>query len=136
MDAAGWIVAGYAAIVSTAGLAWQVISWSLARKNRVTVEVRFGMLDYPTGLVDAVLVRVVNRSDHTVRVTGVGLDLQDGSGRTLNQTAIPEGATLPDPVASHDAGSTHFKSGPSRRKLGSTAVPRSWPSRIWQQARR
>ena len=27
MDAAGWIVAGYAAIVSTAGLAWQVYAW-------------------------------------------------------------------------------------------------------------
>lgn len=28
MDAAGWIVAGYAAVVSTASLAWQVWSWA------------------------------------------------------------------------------------------------------------
>ncbi len=66
------------------------------------------MLDYPTGLVDAISVRVVNRSDHKVRVTGVGLDLQDLSGRQLHQTHAPEGATIPDVVASHDAGATHF----------------------------
>lgn len=108
MNAAGWVVAGYAAVVSTTSLAWQVISWHLARKNRVTVQVRFGMLDYPTGLIDAVLVKVINRSDHTVRVTGVGLDLQDGSGRTVPQVRIPEGAEIPGAVASHDSGSTHF----------------------------
>jgi len=37
MNAAGWIVAGYAAVVSSASLAWQVWSWHLARKNRVKV---------------------------------------------------------------------------------------------------
>lgn len=109
MDAAGWIVAGYAAIVSTASLAWQVWSWHLARSNRVTVVVKAALLTFDNGeLADAVSVEVINRSDHAVRVTGVGLFLQDGSGRQMHQMEMPAGATLPGPVASRDSGSTFF----------------------------
>jgi hypothetical protein len=109
MDTAGWVVAGYAAIVSTASLAWQVISWHLARRNRVKVAVKAALLGFDNGeMVDAVCVEVVNRSDHAVRVTGVGLFLQDGSGRQLHQIREPPGATIPGTVAAHDSGSTFF----------------------------
>lgn len=108
MNAAGWIVAGYAAVVSSASLAWQVWSWHLARKNRVEVVIRFAFLALTSGVVDAVSVKVINRSDHTVRVTGAGLDLQDDSGNQLHQKQVVEGADLPGAVASHDSGSTFF----------------------------
>lgn len=109
MNAAGWIVAGYAAIVSTASLAWQVWSWRLARQNRVRVKVSAALIGLTNGeMVDAVSVEVVNRSDHAVRVAGVGLDLQDGSGRQMHQVNTPPGATLPGTVASHDSASTYF----------------------------
>jgi hypothetical protein len=109
MNAAGWIVAGYAAVVSTASLAWQVWSWHLARRNRVEVKVEAALLGLDDGeMVDAVSVEVVNRSDHAVRVTGVGLDLQDGSGHQMHQMHVPPGATLPGTVASRDSGSTFF----------------------------
>jgi hypothetical protein len=109
MNAAGWIVAGYAAIVSTASLAWQVISWRLARKNRVKVIVKAALLGLDNGeMVDAVSVEAINRSDHAIRVTGVGLYLQDGSGRQMHQMHTPPGGTLPGAVASRDSGSTYF----------------------------
>jgi hypothetical protein len=109
VDTAGWIVAGYAAIVSTASLAWQVYSWRLARKSRVEVNVSAALLGMTDGSsVDAISVGVVNHSDHPVRVTGVGLYLQDGSGRQMHQVQVPPGAELPGTVDPHDSGSTYF----------------------------
>jgi len=109
MDAAGWIVAGYAAVVSTGSLGWQVYSWRLARKNRVEVTVSAALLGMTDGdMIDAVSITVVNRSDHTVRVTGAGVELQDRSGRQVHQVREFPGATLPGAVASHDSGSTYF----------------------------
>lgn len=109
MNLAGWIVAGYAAVVSTASLAWQVWSWRLARKNRVTATVSAALVGLNSGeMVDAVSVDVVNRSDHAVRVKGVGLELQDGSGRQMHQMQTPPGATLPGTIPPHDSASTYF----------------------------
>lgn len=119
MDVAGWIVAGYAAVVSTAALGWQVLSWLLARKNRVKVIVKAALLGMDDGsMIDAVSVEVVNRSDHAVRVTGVGLYLQDGSGRQMHQVTAPPGATLPGTVKSHDSGSTFFVAEDLMREAG------------------
>ena len=109
MDAAGWIVAGYAALVSTASLTWQVVSWRLARKSRVEVTVNAAMLPYDDGRVlDGVTVNVVNNSDHAVRVTSAGLVLTDGSNRDLVQMSTPSGATLPGLIAPHDSAMTYF----------------------------
>lgn len=108
MNAAGWVVAGYAAVVSTASLAWQVVSWHLARRNRVTVTIAFALVGLPQGTLEAIAVNVVNRSDHTVRVAGAGLYLQDGSQRQFQIFHPPEGATIPGPVASHDSGETYM----------------------------
>lgn len=109
MNAAGWIVAGYAAIVSTASLVWQVTSWKLARKNRVEVSVAAALIGLTDGgMTDALAINLVNHSDHAVRVTGVGIDLQDGSGRQAHLVREPPGATIPGTVAPHDSGSTYF----------------------------
>jgi proteasome lid subunit RPN8/RPN11 len=108
MDAAGWIVAGYAAIVSTAGLAWQVYAWRMARKNRVEVSVSAAVVAPAEGTFQAVSISVVNRSDHAVRVTGVGLAFQDESRQQFHLFRPPQGATIPGVVKSHDSGSTYI----------------------------
>jgi hypothetical protein len=118
MSTAGWIVAGYAAIVSTASLAWQVWSWLLARKNRVKVNVKAALIGLGNDMVDAVTVEAINHSDHVVRITGVGLNLQDGSGREMHQVRVPQGATLPGTVASHDSASTYFLADDLKREAG------------------
>jgi len=64
------------------------------------------LLNFPTGAVGVVLLEVLNHSDHPIRVAGVGFDLQDGSGRTLQLAAIPPGATIPGEIAAHDSGQT------------------------------
>lgn len=108
MNAAGWVVAGYAALVSTLSLAWQVYSWQLARKNRVEVIVRGAVIAPPEGTFQVVSITVVNHSDHPVRATGVGLDFQDDSGQAFHLYRPPQGATIPGIIESHDSGSTYI----------------------------
>lgn len=64
--------------------------------------------DADGAMAEAVSLRVVNAGDHAVRVPEVGLELQDGSGRTLVQFKKPQGATLPGAVAAHDSEWTYF----------------------------
>ena len=109
MSTAGWIVAGYAAAISTASLAWQVISWRLARTDRLKVEVRYVILGTSPTITHGIAVTAVNRSDHAVRVEAVGLHLQDGSGDAYQQFRQPEIATIPGAIASHDSGATYFR---------------------------
>ena len=82
--------------------------WKARRRKRPDVEVKisYALLNFPTGAVGAVLLEVLNHSDHPIRVAGVGFDLQDGSGRTLQLAAIPPGATIPGEIAAHDSGQT------------------------------
>jgi len=104
---AGWIVAVYAAVISTAALAWQVASWRLSRKDRVDVTVRFVVIG-TSPVTHGVAVTAVNVSDHDVRVEAVGLYLQDGSGGAYQQFRQPPIADLPGVISSHDSGATYF----------------------------
>ena len=54
------------------------------------------------------MIKVHSRSDHDLRVGAVGLLMQDGSGRTINQIRQPPGATIPGVVPAHDSLMTCF----------------------------
>lgn len=99
------IVAVYAALVATAGLGWQIYSWHDRRSQKIEVSVQYAMIGMTDGsTVDAVAIVATNRSEHNVRVSGVGLDLQDGSGREMHVVHPVPGSDLPGTVGSRDSG--------------------------------
>jgi hypothetical protein len=79
------IIAGYAAVVATGSLGWQVYQWRHRRRSHVEVRVRWGLVAAEPNTVHAIIVTAVNRSEHRVRLTGFGLYLQDGSGDHFQQ---------------------------------------------------
>lgn len=101
------MIAGYAAVVSTAALGWQVYSWRHKRQSHVDVDARLALAFLPDSdsPEKVVAVSVANRSDHPVRVTGAGLDLQDGSGYQLHHVGQFPGSTLPGMVEPYDSAS-------------------------------
>lgn len=94
-------------VVSTAALGWQVYLWRDRRRSHVSVDVRFALAMLPgsENSAEVVAIGVANRSDHTVRVSGAGLDLQAGSDYQLHSFGQFPGASIPGAVASHDSGS-------------------------------
>ena len=105
MDA-GDVTAIYAAIVATSALGWQIYVWRHARAQRVHVDVSYGFLAFGHGPVEAVMIKVINRSDRAVIVEDAGVDAQDGSGRTLIIPRPPPGATLPGKLDPDSNGTT------------------------------
>jgi hypothetical protein len=101
----GTAIAIYAAIVGSGSLGWQVFQWLHARRLRVEVHASIGLVGFGPGNVPAVVsITVINSSDYPVRVANVGIDLQDGSERTMNLTTPMPGATVPGVIAPHDSG--------------------------------
>ena len=65
------------------------------------------------------MINVINRENHAVRISSVGFNLQDGSGRSLVLVSPPPAATLPGEVAAHDQGFTYLaESSPDIKNLG------------------
>jgi len=104
------LVALYAAIVATGGLCWQVYTYRRSERTRVDesatkvdVDVRMGIAatDPP---VEVITVRVINRSRHTVKLTGVSFRHQDKPGYELVSFAFAFSRGLPQLIASQDAG--------------------------------
>ena len=93
------IIAGYAAAVSTANVAWQVYQWR--EKRQVRVEIRLSLFEAEAdGRVEQrVGVRAVNRSERPVRWTAAELEPQDGSARRFFIARPPENAV----IAAHDS---------------------------------
>lgn len=74
LDIATAIVAGYAALIATGALAFQIISWLLSHQTRVKVDLRAMRLLEPGAQGrPAVIFDLKNRSPHRVKVTHVGL---------------------------------------------------------------
>ena len=96
-------IAGYAAIVATGGLAWQVYAWQHRRKAHVDVQVRYGIAVPLADAVHMISIEARNRSEHVVRVNGVGLDLQGDDQGSYQQVRKLDFATLPGPIESFDA---------------------------------
>jgi hypothetical protein len=102
------IVAIYAATASTIALGWQVFTWRHSRSTRVKVEARMAIVGGPSPET-IVAITALNDSEHPVRVSSVGLVLQDGSRRDVVVTRLPAHAGgLPGIVAPHDSGTAHM----------------------------
>jgi hypothetical protein len=80
------VIAGYAAVVATAALGWEVWKQRQARRLRVDVVVDGVLLYGPpiTGIEWGVSIEVRNHGDHAVRVTMVGLLSQDDERRRIS----------------------------------------------------
>jgi hypothetical protein len=108
VDATDWI-AGYAAVVSTAALGWQILKERRARRPQVEVKVGNAILSYPgRGVVESAHIEARNRGDLPIRVTSAGFNLQDGTARTLAVIQQPPGATLPGAIGPRDSGMTYL----------------------------
>jgi hypothetical protein len=108
-------IAIYAAVVATAGVAWQVYTWLRLHGTRVRVTVSNAFLTFPDHLPQVAMITVRNLGGHPIRVTSAGFDFQDGSGRTVVLTQPPPGASLPGIVQPRDSAETwveeqHFTS--------------------------
>jgi hypothetical protein len=96
------IIAAYAAVIATLGVAWQIYSWYRTHKTKVRVRIALGYMTLPR--MPVVTVSAHNDNDHPIRVTGWGIEANDGSGRQLFALQPIQGSTLPGPVAAHDCG--------------------------------
>jgi hypothetical protein len=121
------IIAGYAAIVATAALGWEV--WKERRSRRLKVEVKvtgeFLSLQDEPALVARVEVR--NHSDRPIRVASVGLDVQADVVQSVMMAEQEPGMTLPGVVAPHDSEFARFP----KDKLESFSVDTYEPLAGW-----
>lgn len=107
-------LAAYATILGTGvaigaivvGGIWRYWTWRQEHGTLVTVTLKWGGLTFGPNVVEAVTVTVLNQSSHPVRVTGAGVEINDGSERTGNVTEVKPGAGIPGVVAPHDLGFT------------------------------
>jgi hypothetical protein len=106
-------LAAYATVLGVllviAGGLWRWWTWRQEHRTLVSVKVAIGFLTFGPKLVDAVILTVFNNSSHPVRVTGVGLQANDGTKRQLVQITHEPGAGIPGTVAPRDQGQTWFK---------------------------
>jgi hypothetical protein len=111
------IIAIYGALVATVSIGWQVYTWHQSRKPQVIVEVSQGLPGIPNPEW-WVMINVINRENHAVRISSLGFNLQDGSGRSMVLINPPPAATLPGEVAAHDQGFTYVaESSPDIKNL-------------------
>jgi hypothetical protein len=117
-------VAAYAAVVATASLGWQIYAWRHRQKSRVAVSVRLAIASPSPGVTVHVLsIAATNNSEHAVRVTGVGVDLNRKDGWQFHQAVAIYGATLPGVVQPHDAGVAMIDRGGAEAEGLSLAEP-------------
>lgn len=103
------VVAIYASIVATAGVAWQIFQWRHARSHQVSVNVALAAFSLNNGRVEQGLtITAVNAGERPVRVTSAGLNTQDKSGRTFVVVSPPPGADLPCVVQPRDSSMTYL----------------------------
>ena len=108
-------LAAYATILSAGiligggvvGAIWRVWTWRQEHGTHVTVQISWGVLT--PMLVEAVLVTVFNRSGHPIRVTGAGVEMNDGSKRAGHVVQIKPGAGIPGTIAPYDSAMTWFE---------------------------
>lgn len=75
------VIAGYAALVGTLALAFQIISWLRSWSTRVEVKLgRFQLASADAEPEAVVLLRMINHSGHPVKVTSVGTAPQRRNG--------------------------------------------------------
>jgi hypothetical protein len=108
MDATDWI-AGYAAVVSTVAVGWQILKERRARRPQVEVKVSYGLMFIPPrGGAGSVQVEARNRGDHPLRATSAGFKVQDASENVATIVHQPPGATIPGVIQPRDSGFTYL----------------------------
>src|SRR5439155_15197391 len=106
-------LAAYATILSAGiligggviGGLWRVWTWRREHATNVKVQISMGFMMFGPNAVDAVIVTVFNRGSHTMRVTGAGVEVNDGSKRA-GHVQVKPGADSPGIVAPRDSGMT------------------------------
>lgn len=95
LDIATAIVAGYAAIVATVGIAVQGLTWWKAWATTVKISARSASLTDLGGRStdDVLLFDIVNHSSHEVSIVGLGL----WRARRLRRWSNPPGWVFPHP---------------------------------------
>ncbi len=107
----------YASVVATGAALWPIYQWRHAHRDHVEVETRFAFLTMTDGgLVDTVTVTARNRGDRPVSVTSVGIDHNDGSGRSIQNIAVVPGGSLPGTVEPGHEGMTYFMADDLKRE--------------------
>jgi hypothetical protein len=97
MDPVSASIAGYAAIVSTVALGWQIHTYRAARKPGIEVRLALSALIFDDPLW-VVMITAANNGQRPIGVDGGGLLLQDGSGRTMVPTRMQPAQTIPGTV--------------------------------------
>lgn len=99
------VVAVYAALIATAGLLWQIYTWTTQHRTRVRVLKRYGFIMLGGGPGTSVLsVEAINRSAHPVHIASVGFMTADRKQTLMIMQPMP-GASLPGPLAPRTSGS-------------------------------
>jgi hypothetical protein len=100
------------------GAVWRWWTWRQEHGTLLTAQIGMGFLAFGPKLVEAISVTVYNRSRHPVRVTGVGIETNDGSKRVLVQIMPQPGAGIPGTVNPHDSAMTWFERDPNWKANG------------------
>ncbi len=102
------VIAGYAAVVATAALGWEIRKARQARRPQVEVAISYAVLGYPDrGMQECAHIEVRNRGDLPVRVTSAGFKLQDGSDMIASIPHQQPAATIPGVIEPRDSGFTY-----------------------------
>ncbi len=100
------VVALIGLVLAILSLFWQIVSWLLGFVTRVKVKLAFGVVGGPQPFT-AVVVTAINKSAHPIRVAGVYVYRQDGSGERY--ALVPrDWEKLPGVVQPRDAENGHF----------------------------
>lgn len=96
------------AITGVLGLAWQVYSHFDNRRTKLDVSPSWALVTLGPDVVEALKIDVANLNEHAIRITGVGLLLQDGSNRQFYVQQPTILGTIPGTIPPHDAGTAFF----------------------------
>jgi hypothetical protein len=107
MEATDWI-AGYAAVVSTVAVGWQIRKEWRGQRPQVEVRIWMGVLVSPSGSRPGLQIEARNRADHPIRVASAGYNAQDDSGNVLAIMSDQPGATIPGVIQARDSGFTYL----------------------------
>lgn len=100
-----FIVAAYAALISTIVALWQIGSEIHRRRTRVEVTTYLGEIRQAgkPPIRDLVMIAVTNNSDHQIRWVNGSWMVQGSKTRMVMQSTFPYGDPLPKVIPPHDS---------------------------------
>lgn len=99
------IVAGYAAIVASTALTFQIFAWARGWRTRVDVRVSHGSIVQAGAVTrtDLILFRLVNHSSHPITLTLLGFAPTSRRDQSLWIPRLPDGQPLPLKIGPRDS---------------------------------